>query len=54
MEIILSKDNVMRILCDRFNIEFVETSTGEVKPLVDKIFWEGNEKPVSEEKEEEK
>jgi len=45
MEIQLTKDNVMRILCDHFNIEFAESGAGKVPPLVDQIFWEGNPKP---------
>ncbi|MBA7668159.1 hypothetical protein ES703_76265 [subsurface metagenome] len=33
----------MEILCNHFNIEFVETQKGEVTPLEDKLWWEGNE-----------
>ena len=43
MKIYLTKDNVMRIVCERFKVDFVETKKGEITPLVDKLYWEGNE-----------
>ncbi len=43
MKISLTKSNVMKILCERFEVEFVETEKGEVTPLGDELYWEGNE-----------
>jgi len=48
MEIYLTKQNVMKIICGRFQIEFVEKPTGEIVPLEDEICWEGNPKTVDE------
>lgn len=45
MEVVLVKNNVMKILCDKFDIEYVTSSVGKVTPLRDKVYWEGNPKP---------
>lgn len=47
MEIMLTKDNVMRILCTLFKVEFKETSAGKISPRhpKDKVYWEGNPEP---------
>lgn len=44
MELILNREDVMRILCGHFGIEFSETAAGKVALMRDKIFWEGHEK----------
>lgn len=49
MEINLSKNDVMRILANHFNLKIKEygPSLGPryLKPVGDDIYWEGNPKP---------
>lgn len=44
MKISLTKDNVMKILCDYFNVPYVEVDDpgSKIIPREDEIFWEGN------------
>lgn len=44
MKIILTKDNVMKILCNHFGIPYVEVDDPGTKviPRKDEIYWEGN------------
>ena len=46
MKIFLTKDNVMRILCDHFNIPYIVVEpAGKAVPREDQIFWEGSTEP---------
>ncbi len=42
MKIVLSKDDVMRLICEDLHISIIETMGGGVMPERDVVYWEGN------------
>lgn len=45
MKITLTKNDVMEILCHRFDIPHTEISTikkEDTEPVYDEVYWEGN------------
>ena len=42
MKIVLSKDDVVRLICKELHIEATELVDGKVWPEKDYIYWEGN------------
>ena len=50
MKIFLTKENVKRILCDRFHVPYVEAarregSTNIIIAKGSEVYWEGNPEP---------
>lgn len=53
MKMILTKDDVMKILCEHFNFEWMAVSSSNKPTCIEpkifgaEIYWEGNPEPES-------